>query len=103
MAEIRRMWRSAITPDFPNHGGGKRRAGIAEGHESERKSMSPGTKKGGRHNAYNENTLSRWLGWRNRPRHARTCQRAVLLPTAARLRLCLPTTGHPLRLRMDLE
>jgi hypothetical protein len=28
---------------------------------------------------------------------------AVLLPAAAGLRLRLPTTGRPLRLRMDLE
>jgi|SRR5215472_7381866 hypothetical protein len=82
-------------------GAGKRRTGIAEGHESE-KQCRPESKKG-RHNAYNENTLGRWLRWRNRPWHTRACQGAVLLPEAAGLRLCLPTTGRPLRLRMDLE
>jgi hypothetical protein len=84
-------------------GGGKRRVGIAEGHESERQSMSPELKTRGRHNAYHENTLSRWLRWRNRPWHTHARQGAVLLPTAAGPRLCLPIAGYPLRLWMDLE
>jgi hypothetical protein len=70
---------------------------------SERETMSPRTKKGGRHNAYNENTLGGWLRRRNRPWHIRDRQGAVLLSAAAGLRLCLPTAGRPLRLPMDLE
>ena len=82
-------------------GAGKRRTGIAEGHESE-KQCRPESKKG-RHNAYNENTLGCWLRWRNRARHSLARQGAVFLPAATGLRLQLPTTGRQLRLRMDLE
>ena len=53
-------------------------------------------------NAYNEDALGYWL-LRNRAWHTRARQGAVLLPAAAGLRVCLPTTGRPLRLRMDLE
>jgi hypothetical protein len=36
-----------VRRDLGRPGGGKRRTGIAEGHESERQSISPGTKEAG--------------------------------------------------------
>jgi len=65
--------------------------------------MSPRTKIEARHNAFNGNAFGCWLRRRNRAWHTRARQGAVLLPAAAGLRVCLPTTGRPLRLRMDLE
>jgi hypothetical protein len=86
-------------------GGGKRQANrvraklrpYCRGQERERQCRP---EQGGRHNAYNENTLGCWLHWRNRAWHTRTRQGSILPTTqlwpTARLRLRLPTTRLPI-------